>query len=145
MKIKLGFTLLEILATIVIFVVLSSIAIPSYRRQVTRSYVLDALSGAEIYKARVVEVIETTGNIPSSTTFATIPDGVVAEYNFDATVNAIQAVFSSSITDLSGRYIWLVPNIKAGSVDWTCGTHTNSALAINCQLLPVNCRLNCTE
>ena len=141
--IKNGFTLIELMITVAIIGILSSIALPAYQDYTIRAQVAEGIFLTGGGKVFVVNYHSDRGTFPNSNDDASFP-GAVGKYVSSVDIEpdgVIKATFGQSANaDLSGETISIQAEEKpAGNLEWICKSSMNGAKE---SYLPQICRGN---
>lgn len=156
-----GFTLIEVMVTVVIVAVLVAIALPMYQNYRVRAVVSEALVFAEEQRIRVEEYYESTSQMPQDAAQAGITQypgihlisqvrwnpGVVGQPSIDkAKVGQLSIVMDLRDYGYDGEYIFtlvLVAEAKSGGqLHWRCTNAWPNAPRVEDKHLPHSCRGN---
>ncbi len=81
---KKGFTLIELMITVAIIGILSTLVLPEYERYIVKAKISDGMIFAEHYKLKITEYYDTNGRLPSGNAEAGIDhpnvNGEIVEY-----------------------------------------------------------------
>lgn len=123
-----GFTLIELMIAVVIVAILATIAVPSYRAQMVRAQVSEALNVAGAAKLAVATEFAAAGEAPADRTAAAMSadaSDTSGEYveSVDVDDGVIVVTFNNEAhPDLTGAELALIPyESPSGGVAWQCG------------------------
>lgn len=132
-----GFTLIELMVTVVIVGILAIVAIPAYQDYVARSQVSEGLGLASGAKSLVAEYYADHGGFADASTlgFNGYTGTYINQTTIDANGNIIATFGSNANTNIAGQTVTLTPSVAANSKNllWDC---TSSIAA---KYLPSSC------
>ena len=90
-----GFTLVELMITVAVIGILSTIALPSYAAYMLRSKIPVGLENLASYQARMEQAYQDTGSYGSTACVASIP--AIANYTLRGTLSAAGQGFTATV------------------------------------------------
>ncbi|MBB2928536.1 pilin [Paraburkholderia silvatlantica] len=123
-KMKLGFTLIEVMITVGIIGVVSAIAVPMYQSYTARSQVSEGITLADGAKPFVSEYHANNGSFPADLMGGIKVAGKWVEGTALGSNGQIVATFGSdAIKGLKGKKVMLTPKIEtSGNLSWDCSS-----------------------
>lgn len=131
-----GVTISELMITVVIISILSSVAVSSYQDYVNKSEVAQALNYASRAKIAVTKYYQARGVFPANSTQI----GLNNLKQNPSDINALSIskggiiTITTSIDDKMGR-LSLTPTVTTNGINWSC-----EALSLDSKYLPSPCR-----
>ncbi|RYH69239.1 MAG: pilin [Alcaligenaceae bacterium] len=124
-KIKEGFTLIELMITVAIVGVLAAVALPAYQDYTIRAQFTEGINLADGHKIRIVEEYAQTGSILSLSGAAALATSQTGKYVHSATINTggnIVVRFGNSANAyVRGYGISILPiEQDNGQLKWQC-------------------------
>lgn len=153
-----GFTMLEMMAVLVVIAILSLMAIPSLQEKIVRDQIVEALPLADIAKGPVAASWLLAQTFPADNTAAGLPaaDKIVGNFVSSTLVQAgaIHITFGNRASGaIKGKVLSLRAAVVADSpivpVAWVCGNATvpdkmtvkgENRTNVPASLLPLKCR-----
>jgi len=158
MRIRRGFTLVEMLAVIAVITILALMAVPSYLDKVVKAQVEGALPLTDIAKRAVASFWSSTQMFPADNAVAALPvaDKIVNNYTSAVTVRdgVIDITFGNRASkSIAGKILSLRPAFVADApivpITWVCGRaeapqkmtlHGDDHTSVEPMYLPLECR-----
>ena len=150
MKMKKGFTLIELMIVVAIIAILAAIALPAYQDYVIRSQVSEGSVLSDGAKTAFTEYYENKGYFPKTNTTAglalstSINGKYVTSVDLSATTGMITAMYSSGGSHVANAKIdgkvlafSALTNGGVGSVVFHCA---NAKTNVDLKYLPASCR-----
>lgn len=136
-----GFTLVELMVTLVIALIITAVTIPTMNRYITQGKISDAIVAATELQAMIVKQIAAKESVTNSGTGLTLPSGL-GRYvaSFSVSANGVISITTTSMSGSSNAIsLTLTPayNTSNERVTWTCAV-TSSA---NNDYVPSKCRI----
>lgn len=138
-----GFTLIELMITVAIVGILSSIAVSAYRDYIIRAQMSEGLLLAENAKNNIITYYEVEGELPIDNEDAAF-ESITGKYinNVEISDGVISATFSKdspykSHNELDGAVLQLIPDVDevTHSLTWHC-----DLIGSKTRYLPASCK-----
>lgn len=134
-----GFTLIELMITVSIIGIISSIALPAYQDYTVKAQVSEGLVLASGPKTTVTEFYTTQGRLPEGDVDLDFFNALSGKYVSFSGIYAGQIYMefgSQASSKLMGHYVVLEPKIETtGNLSWTCFTDLDK------KYVPATCQL----
>lgn len=117
------------MVTVAVAGVLAAIAIPAYQDYQTRATVAKAMNEASEVKTRVAEYHSTKKELPDSAAKLGIelPKATAdGEAQIDLDNGSVLIQFTTGTSQLSGKFLYLMPSASGEQVNWHCGNSARS-------------------
>jgi type IV pilus assembly protein PilE len=134
---KNGFSLLELMVALLIMGVLTSIAIPSYRSHMVRTWLVEAYNSLAMYQLQLEQVYQDAGNYGVNNTCA-ISMPATKHFTYQCQLSSAGQAYvitatANGVSNLSG-YIFAVDQSGTRYTQAFPGSGTSSSAPANCWL-----------
>ena len=133
-----GFSMIELMITVAIIGILSSIAIPSYTIFVSRAEVIEGINLANAAKTAVAETFNHTGTVPDQLTTGYVGPSTEIVSGITIADDGLGTITINFTPKVFGIVVQLHPRLNVGqAITWDCQTIDSSDNIY----VPSECRL----